>query len=195
VNEEYSKRIKWIKKAKRVIVKLGSGTLACRNYGLDENVFRAIAADVASIREMGIDVVLVSSGSIIAGMQKLGMRKRPKTLVDKQTAAAVGQTQLMWMYENSFSRYKHKVAQILLTHDDMVNRQRFINARHTLHNLLEWGVIPIINENDTVAVDEIKFGDNDELSSLVVNLTDSHLLIILSDVDGVFDIREVSAVY
>jgi len=189
VNEESSKRINLIKKAKRVIVKLGSGTLACRYSGLDESFFESIAADVAAIRKMDIDVVLVSSGAVIAGMQKLGMQKRPKTLLDKQTAAAVGQTQLMWMYENSFSQYKQKVAQILLTHDDMVNRQRFINARHTLHSLLEWGVIPIINENDTVAVDEIKFGDNDELSSLVVNLTDSPLLIILSDVDGVFDIN------
>jgi len=189
VNEENYKRINWIKKAKRVIIKLGSGTLARRDSGLDKTVFESIAADVATIRKMDIEVVLVSSGAVVAGMQKLGMHRRPKTLIDKQTAAAVGQTQLLWMYENSFSRYGQKVAQILLTHDDMVDRQRFINARHTIHSLLEWGVIPIINENDTVAVDEIKFGDNDELSSLVVNLTDSPLLIILSDVDGVFDIN------
>jgi len=154
--------------------------------GLDENVFNFIARDVARIREKGIDVVIVSSGAVIAGMQKLGMKSRPQKLVDKQSAAAVGQSQLMWMYEKHFREYGQKVAQILISHYDMADRKRFLNARHTINNLFEWGVIPIINENDTVAVDEIKFGDNDELSSLVVNLIDSSLLIILSDVDGVF---------
>ncbi len=181
------KRSEWIKKSSRIVIKLGSGILTTNSSVLNEELFKAIAEEISSIRQRGIDVVIVSSGAVTAGMKQLEMKHRPKKLVDKQVAAAVGQTKLMWLYEKSFNKHGQKVAQILITHDDLANRKRFINARHTINSLLEKGVIPIINENDTVAVDEIKLGDNDELSSLVVNLLDCPLLIILSDVDGLFD--------
>jgi glutamate 5-kinase len=132
-------------------------------------------------------VIIVSSGAIAAGLAKLGLKKRAgMPLPLKQAAAAVGQSGLMWMYEKTFSAHGRKVAQVLLTRDDLSNRQRFLNARGTLHTLLEYDVIPVINENDTVSVDEIKFGDNDNLSGMVVHVADADLLVILSDIDGLY---------
>ncbi|MCX5906419.1 MAG: glutamate 5-kinase, partial [Deltaproteobacteria bacterium] len=129
----------------------------------------------------------VSSGAIAAGMARMGLTEKPKTIPRKQAAAAIGQSVLMWNYERAFTFYGEKVAQVLLTRDDLCSRNRYLNARNTLLTLLGLGVIPIINENDTVAVEEIKFGDNDNLSALVTNLVNADVLIILSDIDGLYD--------
>ncbi|MCP4666963.1 MAG: glutamate 5-kinase, partial [Deltaproteobacteria bacterium] len=133
------------------------------------------------------EIILVSSGAIAAGLKKIGMSKRPQSVSQQQAMAAVGQSSLIKAYEEAFSRQGHKVAQVLLTRDDLTHRGRYLNARNTLITLLSWKIIPIINENDTVVVDEIKFGDNDNLSAMVTNLTGAHLLINLTDIDGLFD--------
>jgi len=145
-----------------------------------------LAADITTLKAGGRDVLVVSSGAIISGIQKLGLTAYPKNLPDKQAAAAVGQSRLMWAYEKAFESLGQKVAQVLLTHQDVADRKRFMNARHTLAALIAFGVIPIINENDTVAVDEIRFGDNDNLAAQVVHLVDADLLVILSDVEGLY---------
>ncbi len=172
---------------RRVVVKIGSAVLAAGNEGLDQRRVELIAADISDLIDKGMDVIVVSSGAIAAGLSKLGIKKKKgMPLPLKQAAAAVGQSSLMWMYEKTFAAYGRKAAQILLTREDLSNRKRFLNARNTLLTLLEYKVIPIINENDTVAVDEIKFGDNDNLSGLVVHLVDADLLVILSDIDGLY---------
>src|SRR3989442_6209024 len=129
---------------------------------------------------------MVSSGAIVCGIEKLGLPEYPKSLPHKQAAAAVGQCRLRWAYEKAFEKVGQKVAQVLLTREDLTNRARFLTSRHTLTALLEYGVVPIINENDTVAVDEIRFGDNDSLAGMVAHLVDADLLVILSDVDGLY---------
>lgn len=171
---------------KRIVIKIGSNILTTREEGLDTKRISSIAADISELRDMGYDVVLVSSGAVAAGMRKLGLKEKPKDIQLKQAAAAVGQSSLMWAYEKGFGEYKRKVAQVLLTLDDFSNRKRYINSKNTLLTLLSYGIVPIINENDTVATDEIKFGDNDYLASLVSGLIDADRLIILSDVDGLF---------
>lgn len=171
---------------KRVVIKIGSNILADEKEGLDTKRISSIASDIAELQNMGYDVVLVSSGAIAAGMRKLGLKEKPKNIQLKQAAAAVGQSSLMWAYEKSFGDYERKVAQVLLTRDDFSDRKRYINSKNTLLTLLSYGIVPIINENDTVATDEIKFGDNDHLASLVAGLVDAERLIILSDVDGLF---------
>ena len=175
-----------IKQARRLVVKVGSSLVASRQSGLRPERIEQIAEDAVAVQKSGRDVVLVSSGAIVSGIQKLGLAEYPKTLPVKQAAAAVGQSRLMWAYEKAFERLGGSVAQILLTHQDLADRRRFLNARHTLTTLLEMGVTPIINENDTVAVDEIRFGDNDTLAGQVAHLVDADLLVILSDVDGLF---------
>jgi len=152
--------------------------------GLHHEVFSHLAKELSDLKRKGYEIVLVSSGAIAAGMEKLGYKTRPQSITQKQATAAVGQGRLMNIYESNFSRYQQMVAQILLTHDDLSHRRRFLNARNTLLTLLELGIIPIINENDTVVVDEIKFGDNDNLSALVTNLIEADLLIILTDIEG-----------
>jgi glutamate 5-kinase len=154
---------------------------------LSQPVFDRLAREISAIKKKGLEVVMVSSGAIAAGMGRLGLMEKPKTMPQKQASAAIGQSALMWNYERAFSFYGQKVAQILLTRDDLSNRNRYLNARNTLLTLLEFGVIPIINENDTVVVEEIKFGDNDNLSALVTNLVHADLLMILSDIDGLYD--------
>ena len=139
------------------------------------------------LREQGRQVVIVSSGAIASGIRKVGLSEMPKTIPQKQAAAAVGQGSLIQAYEEAFSHYDLKVAQILLTSDDLINRRRYLNARHTLQTLLDWGIIPVVNENDTVVVDEIKFGDNDNLSALIAQLTEADLLVALTDMDGLYD--------
>ena len=171
--------------AKRVVVKLGSGVLAGGGPGLDAAVLRRLAADVAAARGEGWEVVVVSSGAILAGRERLALASRPSTQL-KQAAAAVGQSRLMRAWEAAFARPKLTVAQILLTADDLRHRERYLNARSTLLTLLRLGVVPIVNENDTVAVEEIKFGDNDGLSALVAALVDANLLVLLTDQDGLF---------
>ncbi len=176
-----------LSKARRVVIKVGSAVLTSSGGGLDQKRIEQLAKELVSIMDARREVVLVSSGAIAAGLAKLGLKKtKGMPLPLKQAAAAVGQSGLMWMYEKTFGAHGKKVAQVLLTREDLSNRSRFLNARNTLQTLLEYGVIPIINENDTVAVDEIKFGDNDNLSGMVVQLIDADVLVILSDIDGLY---------
>ncbi len=180
-------RKKTLGKARRIVVKVGSSILASVKKGLHYEVFSHLAREISELKRQGNEIVIVSSGAIAAGMEKLGYKTRPQSITQKQATAAVGQGRLMNIYESCFSRHQQMVAQILLTHDDLSHRRRFLNARNTLLTLLELGIIPIINENDTVVVDEIKFGDNDNLSALITNLIEADLLIILTDIDGIFD--------
>jgi len=172
--------------AQRIVIKVGSSVLAGRR-GLELGVINRLCDEVSMLREQGRQVVIVSSGAIASGIRKVGLRGMPKTIPQKQAAAAVGQGSLIQAYEEAFSHYDLKVAQILLTSDDLTNRRRYLNARHTLQTLLEWGIIPIVNENDTVVVDEIKFGDNDNLSALIAQLIEADLLVALTDMDGLYD--------
>ena len=171
---------------KRVVIKVGSGVIS-GNDGLDAGMIEAIARSVSELRQRGLEVVIVSSGAVAAGKGDLGIVGRPRTIPLKQAAAAIGQSRLMRSYKEAFRTHGHTVAQVLLTRDDLANRRRYLNARNTLMTLLEYGVIPVINENDTVVVDEIRFGDNDNLSAMVTNLVEANLLVILSDVDGLYD--------
>jgi len=180
-------RRKTLGRSKRIVVKVGSSILASVEKGLLYDVFSHLTKEISDLKRQGYEIVLVSSGAIAAGMEKLGYKTRPQAITQKQATAAVGQTRLMKIYEDYFSRYQQMVAQILLTHDDLSHRRRFLNARNTLVTLLDLGIIPIINENDTVVVDEIKFGDNDNLSALITNLIGADLLIILTDIDGLCD--------
>jgi glutamate 5-kinase len=174
-------------KSRRVVIKVGSAVLTNADEGLDQGRINALAADIASISGQGREVILVSSGAIAAGLAKLGLKKKKNMPLSlKQAAAAVGQSGLMWAYEKTFASHGRRVAQVLLTREDLSNRTRFLNARNTLQTLLDYDVIPVINENDTVAVDEIKFGDNDNLSGMVAHLADADLLVILSDIDGLY---------
>lgn len=172
---------------KRLVVKVGTSTLTFPDSSLNLGRIGEIAKDLVRVRERGKEVVLVTSGAIATGMGRLGWKTRPKTIPGQQAAAAVGQSHLMRIYELMFSEYGQIVAQVLLTQGDINDRKRYINVSNTLSTLLQSGVIPIVNENDTVAVEEIKFGDNDTLSALLMNLIQADLLIILSDVDGFYD--------
>ena len=176
-----------LRKVRRIVIKVGSSILASVERGLHHEVFSHLAKEISQLKRQGYEIILVSSGAIAAGMEKLGYKTRPQPIKQKQATAAVGQSRLMNIYEGYFSSHQQMVAQILLTHDDLSHRRRFLNARNTLLTLLELGIIPIINENDTVVVDEIKFGDNDNLSALVTNLIEADLLIILTDIDGLCD--------
>lgn len=169
----------------RLVVKIGSNIIASKG-GLDEQRMKAIADSVSDVCSMGHEIVVVSSGAIAAGLGKLGMKKRPIDIRLKQAVAAVGQSSLMWAFEKVFGENGRKVAQILLTRDVFTDRVRYINSKNTIVSLLGLGVIPIINENDTVAVDEIRFGDNDQLAALVASLVEAQRLVILSDVDGLY---------
>jgi glutamate 5-kinase len=184
-NRDIRKKI--LGKGRRIVVKVGSSILASVEKGLHYDVFSRLTKEISELKRQGYEIVLVSSGAIAAGMEKLGYKTRPQAITQKQATAAVGQTRLMNIYENYFSRYQQMVAQVLLTHDDLSHRRRFLNARNTLLTLLELGIIPIINENDTVVVDEIKVGDNDNLSALITNLIGADLLIILTDIEGLCD--------
>jgi glutamate 5-kinase len=171
-----------LRKSKRIVLKVGSKTLAA-----DRAVYARLAREIATLAKEGRQVVLVSSGAIALGVTKLGMKARPKEMAWLQAAAAAGQSVLMQRYEDAFAEVSIPVAQVLLTHADLADRTRGNNARAALGALLSAGAIPVINENDTVAVDEIRFGDNDQLASMVVPLVDGDLLILLSDVAGLLD--------
>ncbi len=173
--------------AKRWVVKVGSSLLTNNGRGLDESLIGAWAAQIAALRQSGIEVVLVSSGAVAEGMKRLGWERRPHALHELQAAAAVGQMGLVQTYETCFQKHNIRTAQILLTHDDLADRQRYLNARSTLRTLLALGVVPVINENDTVAVEEIRFGDNDTLAALVTNLIEADLLVLLTDQPGMYD--------
>ncbi len=179
-------RDEFLKQAKRIVVKIGSSLVASRESGLSAERIERLAGELAAARNQGREVVVVSSGAVVSGIKKLALREYPKNLPVKQAAAAVGQSQLIWAYEKAFERLNLRVAQILLTHADLADRRRFLNARHTLTTLIGFGVVPIINENDTVAVEEIRVGDNDTLAAQVAHLIDADLLVILSDVDGLY---------
>ena len=175
-----------IKDARRVVIKVGSRLVAAKGTGLNTERIDRLAGELAGLKAQGREILMVSSGAIVCGIEKLGLKEYPKSLPLKQAAAAVGQSRLMWAYEKAFEKEGQKVAQVLLTREDLTNRARFLNSRHTLTALLEYGVVPIINENDTVAVDEIRFGDNDSLAGMVAHLVDADLLVILSDVEGLY---------
>jgi glutamate 5-kinase len=176
-----------LEKAKRIVVKVGSSLVTNEGRGLDLAALTRWAVQIAELRQMGREAVLVSSGAIAAGMQRLGWKKRPHALHELQAAAAVGQMGLIQVYESCFRKHDLLASQILLTHEDLADRKRYLNARSTLRTLLGLGVIPIINENDTVASDEIRFGDNDTLAALVTNLIEADALVILTDQDGLYD--------
>jgi glutamate 5-kinase len=170
----------------KIVIKIGTNLLADKEKGVNLEWIYEIAKNVASLQRLGKHVVLVSSGAIGAGVAALKLRERPKSMPEKQAAAAIGQPLLMEAYENAFRKQECTIAQILLTKDDFTNRSRYLNAKNTFSALLEKGVVPVVNENDTVAVEEIKLGENDNLSALVANLIEADLLIILSDIDGLF---------
>jgi glutamate 5-kinase len=171
--------------AKRVVVKVGSNVLTDDN-GLNVKAIRSISRQIHRLIDRGTEVILVSSGAMASGIKKIGLSKRPDEIPKRQAVAAVGQAGLMMEYEKAFERYGKKVAQILLTSDDLNHRQRYLNARNTIHTLLSWKIVPIINENDTVGVEEIKFGDNDNLSAMITLLMDAHVLVNLTDIDGLY---------
>ncbi len=175
---------------KRIVVKLGSSQIADTHMKPQIKLLGNLAAQTAQLRKLGIQVVFVSSGAIALGMGQLKENKRPSVLAELQARAAIGQASLMRVYSELFAKVKMTCAQVLLTWDDFNNRDRFTNARHTLDALLKQGVVPIINENDTIATEEIKFGDNDKLSAFVAGIIRADLLIILSDVEGVYDVNK-----
>ncbi|WP_110654100.1 glutamate 5-kinase [Salinicola halimionae] len=173
--------------AKRVVVKIGSALLTNDGRGLDESAIGGWVDQMAELHRRGVEVVLVSSGSIAEGMVRLGWHTRPTAVHELQAAAAVGQSGLSQCYETHFARHGLRSAQVLLTHDDLSNRKRYLNARSALRTLVQLDVIPVINENDTVVTDEIRFGDNDTLGALVANLLEADALLILTDQEGLFD--------
>ena len=174
-------------RVRRLVVKVGSGLVTAPDTGPDRRRIAALAADLAAARAAGArDVVLVTSGAIATGTARLALGRRPRSVPEKQAAAAVGQSALMRYYETAFKRHRMAVGQVLLTAQDIGDRARYLNARNTLLALLRLGVLPIVNENDTVAVEEIKVGDNDNLSALVASLIEADLLVLLTDVDGLY---------
>jgi glutamate 5-kinase len=181
-------RQQYLTKARRIVLKLGSAVLTAAD-GLNLPLIQRLVEEIGRLRHghPGREFILVSSGAIAAGCRKLGLTSRPGGIPQQQAVAAAGQSSLMLTYEEAFATQNLKVAQILLTHEDLAARSRFLNARNTLFTLLQWQVVPIINENDTVATDELKFGDNDNLAALICNLVEADLLILLTDIDGLYD--------
>jgi len=176
-----------VTKARRWVVKVGSSLLTNDGTGLDLALMALWVEQIQRLRARGIEVVLVSSGAVSEGMKRLGWHERPHALHEQQAAAAVGQMGVVQAYESCFQKHGLHTAQILLTHDDLADRQRYLNARSTLRTLLKLDVIPVVNENDTVAVEEIRFGDNDTLAGLVTNLIEAELLVMLTDQEGMYD--------
>jgi glutamate 5-kinase len=176
-----------ISHAKRLVIKVGSALLTNDGAGIDREAIDAWVEQIAKLLSAGKEVVLVSSGAVAEGLVRLGIDTRPESIHMLQSAAAVGQMGLIQTYETSFRRFDRQTAQILLDHDDMANRERYLNARSVIQTLMELNVVPIVNENDTVVTDEIRFGDNDRLAALVANLIDADALLILTDKDGMFD--------
>jgi len=181
-----SLRKPFLSNIKRVVIKVGSYILASPDHTLNTEMIRNLVSQVAALKDEGMEIIIVSSGAIAAGIRQLGLPSVPQSMPKKQAAAAVGQSILIWEYERNFQEAGHQVAQVLLTHDDLATRRRFLNAKNTLEELLSFGVIPIINENDTVSVDEIKMGDNDLLSATVATMAQAQLLIVVSDVEGLY---------
>lgn len=176
-----------LKTARRWVVKIGSALLTANGRGLDQKAMAAWVEQMVQLQRQGIELILVSSGAVAEGMVRMGLSKRPDAVHELQACAAIGQMGLVEAYESHFREYGVKTAQILLTHDDLSDRTRYLNARNTLRTLLDWKVLAVINENDTVATDEIRFGDNDTLAALVANAVEADALIILTDQEGMFD--------
>jgi glutamate 5-kinase len=177
---------KKIRSMRRWVVKIGSALLTDNGCGLKHDVLDNWVSQIAELNKRGVEIVIVSSGAVAEGVSRLGWKNRPNVVHELQAAAAVGQMGLVQAYEVCFQKYNKHTAQILLTHDDIANRARYLNARTSLNTLLKLGVIPIVNENDTVATDEIRFGDNDTLAGLVANLIDAELLVLLTDQKGLY---------
>jgi glutamate 5-kinase len=178
-------RYEYFTKAKRIVVKVGSNVLTAER-GVNTKVISSLSRQIAKLMDQGHEVMLVTSGAMASGQKKIGLERRPDEIPKRQAIAAVGQPGLMMAYEKAFHKHHKKVAQILLTSEDLTHRKRYLNARNALNTLLSWRIIPIINENDTVAVEEIKFGDNDNLSAMIALLMEADLLINLTDISGVF---------
>jgi len=175
-----------LKDVKKMLIKIGSAVLTGDN-GLDLHIIEQLVEEMVELKKRGYHIVIVTSGAIASGKHRMGLTGHLKSMPQKQAAAAIGQGRLMRVYSNAFGKYGLYVAQILLTMSDLTDRKRFLNIRNTLTTLMDWGVIPIINENDTVAVDEIKFGDNDHLAAMMANITETHLLINLTNTEGLYD--------
>ncbi|MBU1398379.1 MAG: glutamate 5-kinase, partial [Proteobacteria bacterium] len=176
---------KLVASSKRVVVKIGSNVLT-EDHGLNIKVIGSISRQISLLMDKGTEVILVSSGAMASGLRKIGLRKRPDEIPKRQAVAAVGQAGLIMEYEKAFEKFDKKVAQILLTSEDLSNRKRYLNARNTIYTLLSWKIVPIINENDTVAVEEIKFGDNDNLAAMIAILMDADVLVTLTDIEGLY---------
>ncbi|GAB6071164.1 glutamate 5-kinase [Thiomicrorhabdus hydrogeniphila] len=176
-----------LKHTKRWVVKIGSALLTNDGRGLNRKALASWVSQMVELKKQGVEVVIVSSGSVAEGMKRLGWKTRPKLLNELQAAASVGQMGLVQAYESEFSQYNIHSAQILMTHDDLSNRKRYLNVKNAIETLLEYGVVPIINENDTVVTDEIRFGDNDTLAALTANSIAADVLVILTDQKGLFD--------
>ena len=176
-----------IKSSKRIVIKVGTSTLTYENGNLNLGLLNKLAWVLSDLRNQGRDVILVTSGAIGVGSKKLNFKTRPKETREKQAAAAVGQAELMHIYQNFFGEYSQRVAQILLTKDDFKEGERKTNTTNTLETLLNFGVIPIVNANDTISTFEIEFSDNDRLSASVASLIGADLLIILTDIDALYD--------
>lgn len=186
MNAEFLSQAPVMKQARRIVVKVGSSLVTNEGKGLDENAISEWSQQLAALQKQGRELIMVSSGAVAEGMKRLGWRSRPKEIHELQAAAAVGQMGLVQMYESKLRASGVGSAQVLLTHADLADRERYLNARSTLLTLLSLGVIPVINENDTVVNDEIKFGDNDTLGALVANLVDADVLVILTDQKGLY---------
>lgn len=176
-----------IKQSRRWVIKIGSALLTDDGRGLDQEAIAGWVKQIASLSKRGYQVVVVSSGAVAAGISRLGWEQKPTAIHEQQAAAAIGQAQLVRAYEEEFQRYNLKTAQILLDHDDLSCRQRYLNARSTIRTLTSYGVVPVVNENDTVVTDEIRFGDNDTLGALVANLIEADTLCILTDQNAMYD--------
>ncbi|MBW1812605.1 MAG: glutamate 5-kinase [Deltaproteobacteria bacterium] len=170
---------------KRAVIKIGSGVLT-KDDGLNLKAIKSISRQICQLIDTGMEIILVTSGAMASGVKKIGLSSRPDDIPKRQAVAAVGQAGLMMEYEKAFGRFRKNVAQILLTSDDFSNRKRYLNARNTIYTLLSWGIVPIVNENDTVAVEEIEVGDNDNLAAMITLLMDADLLINLSDIEGLY---------
>ena len=176
-----------LKNIKTLVLKIGSALLTDSGRGLDREKIAGWVGQIASLHKQGVRIVLVSSGAVAEGMVRKALSERPADLPGLQAAAAIGQTGLIEAYQYEFSKYDLLTGQILLVHDDVVNEQRYSNAKATLQTLLDWGAIPIVNENDSVANEELKFGDNDHLAALVTNIIEADALIMLTDQQGLYD--------
>ena len=186
MNQMKNNRAHLLKNAHRVVIKIGSGVLTL-NHGLNIDIIDTISSHISHMKKHGIEVIIVSSGAIACGVKKIGFDKRPEGIPARQAAAAVGQAGLILAWEHGFSRFDIKVAQLLLTRDDLSHRRRYLNARNTINQLLAWEIIPVINENDTVVIEEIKLGDNDNLAAMITLLMDADILVNLTDIDGLYN--------